>query len=136
MALSLLTGFPGFIGRRLAARLLEGDADERIVAIVEERMLDTARSVAGEIDPERIEVVAGDIAEPGLGLDGEVRDRLIGEMRRVYHLAAIYNLAVPLTLAWSPESPSSRDSIWSPSATPPRSARSSERCSPAAWQGR
>ncbi len=62
-------------------------------------MLDAARSAAGEIDPERIEVVAGDIAEPGLGLDAEVRDRLVGEMRRAYHLAAIYNLAVPLAVA-------------------------------------
>ena len=99
MALSLLTGFPGFIGRRLAVRLLAGDPDERVVALVEERMLDTARSAAADIDAERIEVVPGDIAKQGLGLDGTTWERLVGEMRRAYHLAAIYNLAVPLQVA-------------------------------------
>jgi thioester reductase-like protein len=99
VALSLLTGFPGFIGRRLAARLLEGDPDERIVALVEERMLDEARRAAQEIDADRLEVVAGDITKQGLGLPDEVGERLRGEMRRLYHLAAIYDLAVPLTVA-------------------------------------
>ena len=99
MALSLLTGFPGFIGRRLAVRLLEDDPDERIVAIVEERMLDAANAAAEEIGGGRIEVVAGDIAAPDLALDPEVRERLVAEMRRAYHLAAIYDLAVPLEIA-------------------------------------
>jgi thioester reductase-like protein len=99
VALSLLTGFPGFIGRRLAARLLEGDPEERIVAVVEERMLEPARAAAAEIDAERIELVAGDIALQGLGLANGERERLRGEMRRAYHLAAIYDLAVPLGVA-------------------------------------
>ena len=98
MTLSLLTGFPGFIGGRLASRLLD-DPDERIVALVEERMLEPARAAAAEIDAERIELVTGDIAQQGLGLADEDRDRLRGEMRRCYHLAAIYDLAVPLTAA-------------------------------------
>jgi thioester reductase-like protein len=99
VALSFLTGFPGFIGRRLAAKLLDADPDERIVAIVEERMLDAAQAAAAEIDAERIELVTGDIGEPGLGLSDSDRDRLVGEMRRAYHLAAIYDLAVPLEIA-------------------------------------
>jgi thioester reductase-like protein len=99
MALSLLTGFPGFIGRRLAARLLEDDSETTVVALVEERMLEPARAAAARIDAERIEIVAGDIAERGLGLSDADRDRLTGEVRRVYHLAAIYDLAVPLEIA-------------------------------------
>jgi len=99
VAVSLLTGFPGFIGRRLAARLLDADPEERIVAVVEERMLEPARAAAAAIDGERIELVAGDIAEQRLGLRDEEYDRLLGEMRRAYHLAAIYDLAVPLTVA-------------------------------------
>ena len=99
MTLSLLTGFPGFIGRRLAARLLAGDPEERLVALVEERMLEPARAAAAEIDPDRIELVTGDIAAQGLGLEGEEGERLRAEVRRVYHLAAIYDLAVPLTIA-------------------------------------
>jgi thioester reductase-like protein len=99
MTLSLLTGFPGFIGRRLARRLLEGDDALRLVAIVEARMADAARSAAAEIDAERIEIVVGDIAEPRLGLTHEEFERLRGETRHVFHLAAIYDLAVPLIQA-------------------------------------
>ncbi|HEX6116725.1 MAG TPA: SDR family oxidoreductase [Solirubrobacterales bacterium] len=99
MALSLLTGFPGFIGRRLAARLLAGDPEERIVALVEARMLEPARAAAAEIDAERLELVTGDITEQGLGLADEDRERLRAEMRRAYHLAAVYDLAVPLSVA-------------------------------------
>jgi thioester reductase-like protein len=96
---SLLTGFPGFIGKRLVRHLLDNDKRERIVALVEPRMLDAAAAAAAEIDADRIEIVAGDIAQRGLGLDPKDWDRLTGEVRRVYHLAAIYDLAVPETLA-------------------------------------
>ena len=34
----LMTGFPGFIGRRLARKLLEGSDDARLTVLVEERM--------------------------------------------------------------------------------------------------
>ncbi len=95
----LVTGFPGFIGRRLVAALLEEDADRRVVALVEPRMLETAREVAGRIDPERIELVAGDITDRRLGLEPADYDRLAGEVRRVFHLAAIYDLAVPVDIA-------------------------------------
>jgi thioester reductase-like protein len=99
LSLSLITGFPGFIGRRLVARLLADDPESRVVALVEERMLAPAREAAGEIDAERIEVLAGDIGERRLGVGESDYERLRAEARRVYHLAAIYDLAVPLTVA-------------------------------------
>jgi thioester reductase-like protein len=99
MPSSLLTGFPGFIGRRLVKHLLDDDRKESVVALVEPRMLDAARAAAAEIDAERIEVVPGDISERGLGLDAPTWDRLAADVRRVYHLAAIYDLAVPIELA-------------------------------------
>jgi thioester reductase-like protein len=98
MSLSLLTGFPGFIGRRLASRLLD-DPEARVVALVEERMAEAAAAAAEQIDPDRIEVLRGDISSPGLGLSGADLERLRSEARTVFHLAAIYDLAVPLTLA-------------------------------------
>lgn len=70
-----------------------------MVALVEGRMLDQARKAAKEIDVERIEVLAGDIGERRLGLSDADHERLRSEVRRVYHLAAIYDLAVPLTVA-------------------------------------
>jgi thioester reductase-like protein len=95
----LVTGFPGFIGRRLVAALLESDADARVAALVEPRMLETARAVAAEINPDRIELVPGDITDRALGLDPGDYERLAGATRRVFHLAAIYDLAVPLEVA-------------------------------------
>ncbi|MBA2524031.1 MAG: SDR family oxidoreductase, partial [Solirubrobacterales bacterium] len=91
----LLTGFPGFIGRRLAASLLESGPKARIVALVEARMLEPAQQAAAEIGPERIKVIAGDIAERRLGLGDDDYGRLAAEVGTVHHLAAIYDLAVP-----------------------------------------
>jgi thioester reductase-like protein len=99
VALDLVTGFPGFIGRLLVTRLLEEEDHLTIVALVEERMLEPARKAAAEIGGERIEVVQGDIADRGLGISDEDRERIVAEVRRVYHLAAIYDLAVPIELA-------------------------------------
>src|SRR5215208_2734330 len=50
----LLTGFPGFIGRRLAARLVEEGAT--VVALVEPRMAEAAREAAVD----GLEVLEGD----------------------------------------------------------------------------
>jgi thioester reductase-like protein len=98
-ALSFLTGFPGFIGRRLVARLLDEDPELRVAALVEPRMADAARSAAAEIGAERIEIVEGDIGERRLGLSDADWERLAAEVTSAFHLAAIYNLAVPLELA-------------------------------------
>jgi thioester reductase-like protein len=99
MALNLLTGFPGFIGRRLVKHLLDDDPDATVVALVEPRMLAAGQEAAGDIDAGRIEVIAGDITDRMLGLGGVDYDRLTSEVRRVFHLAAIYDLAVPVELA-------------------------------------
>jgi thioester reductase-like protein len=99
-ALVFLTGFPGFIGTRLARRLLEDDPELRIAALVESKMADAAKQAAGKIDGgDRIEVLTGDIAERDLGLDEDTHKRLAREVTAVYHLAAIYNLAVPFDIA-------------------------------------
>ena len=98
MPTDLLTGFPGFIGRRLATRLLE-EKGVKLVALVEPRMAEAATAAAAEIDPKRIEVLAGDISERRLALADADWDRLTKDVRRVYHLAAIYDLAVPIEVA-------------------------------------
>src|SRR3954453_12121142 len=95
--LAFFTGFPGFIGKRLVARLLADDPELRIAALVEPSMVERARTAAAEIDGgDRIEVLPGDIGERGLGLSSGDLDRLRSELTVAYHLAAIYNLAVPL----------------------------------------
>ena len=99
MSLALVTGFPGFIGRRLVRGLLGQGEDATVVALVEPRFAGAAREAAAQIDAGRIEILEGDIAELGLGIDAKARDRLRAEMTSAHHLAAIYNLSVPLELA-------------------------------------
>ena len=92
MGTSLVTGFPGFIGRRLVRKLV---ADHDVVALVEPRMADAARELA--IDG--VEIVEGDITKQRLGLADAAWERLTGSVTHVFHLAAIYDLAVPEDLA-------------------------------------
>src|SRR3712207_4146465 len=54
---------------------------------------------AAAIDGERVELVAGDIGERRLGLDDAEYRRLADSVSVVHHLAAIYDLSVPLELA-------------------------------------
>lgn len=92
---AFVTGFPGFLGRRLVDGLVARDADRRVICLVHPSQLDAARAAAGE----RVEVLAGDIAERDLGLSPADHERIAAETTAVYHLAAIYDLAVPLETA-------------------------------------
>ena len=95
----LVTGFPGFLGSRLVASLVARSPGTRVVALVEPKMADRAREAARRIDTERVEVLAGDITDARLGLSGEDYERLTGSVTAVFHLAAIYDLAVPFEVA-------------------------------------
>jgi thioester reductase-like protein len=96
---ALVTGFPGFIARRLVRRLLADDPQLKVTALVEPRMADAAREAAAAIDGERLELVAGDITQRHLGLPDDDYARLTASVTDVHHLAAIYDLAVPLEIA-------------------------------------
>jgi thioester reductase-like protein len=93
------TGFPGFIGRRLVAKLLEQSSGDRVLALVEPRFAEQARAAAAELDGDRIEILPGDIGDRRLGLDEQTYERVTSEVTSVHHLAAIYDLAVPLETA-------------------------------------
>jgi thioester reductase-like protein len=94
-----ITGFPGFIGRRLVRALLQADPEAHVVALVEEKQLGRAQECAQAIDAGRIELLTGDISQQGLGLDTATRERLQDTVVQAFHLAAIYNLAVPADIA-------------------------------------
>ena len=96
---AFVTGFPGFIARRLVARMLADDSKLTVSAIVEGRMAEPAKQAADAIDPKRIELFTGDIGDRRLGLDDADYDRLTKEVDAVHHLAAIYDLSVPFDLA-------------------------------------
>ncbi len=95
----LFTGFPGFIGGRLIPRLLADAPGATVVALVEPRMVERARGAAAAIDPERVVVEPGDITDPRLGLSPARYAELAASTTQVHHLAAVYDLAVPLAIA-------------------------------------
>lgn len=96
----LLTGATGFLGGTVATRLL-ATSDVTIVALVRgtngrARLLDALRR-----DPawqghwaSRVEVVAGDLGQPGLGLTEAARDELAA-VDAIYHVAAMVNWVYP-----------------------------------------
>lgn len=94
----LITGVPGFIGARLVRRLLpEG---RRLFLLCERRMREQAEAFVRELKAgDQVVVAPGDITETDLGLEPEMRDRIRAEVSDVYHLAAVYDLAVPEELA-------------------------------------
>ena len=97
---AFVTGFPGFIARRLVKKLLADDPELRVTAIVESSMSAAARDAAeatGHAD--RLELLTGDIGDRRLGLSDEDYKRVASSITTVHHLAAIYNLAVPLEIA-------------------------------------
>ncbi|MFN6962328.1 MAG: SDR family oxidoreductase [Pyrinomonadaceae bacterium] len=98
-----LTGFPGFIAERLVERLA-GDG-EQFFLLVEPRFVDKAAAAVERIAEatgvplENFALVEGDITEPDLGMDRDDAADIRFEATRAFHLAAVYDLAVPRDVA-------------------------------------
>lgn len=96
----LLTGFPGFLASALLPSILRRTGGPA-VCVVQSKYAAMASGRVAELvaaDPAfegRIELVEGDITRPGLALDG----RAPAELSEVWHLAAVYDLAVGRDLA-------------------------------------
>jgi thioester reductase-like protein len=101
-----LTGFPGFIGTRLVKKLAEEDPHARFVLLVEARLAERANATVRQLDAElqgfaaRAELVTGDITAEHLGIEPERLAGLRGEVTTVWHLAALYDLAVEAQIAY------------------------------------
>ena len=104
MATIFFTGFPGFLGSELLPRVLGRTPDAEAVCLVQPKFADLARVRAENLEAEhpdltgRIRLVEGDITRPDLGL-GSGAAGLAGDTLEVYHLAAVYDLAVERDLA-------------------------------------
>jgi thioester reductase-like protein len=100
---AVLTGFPGFLGARLLPRILRRDSGLTATCIVQERFSDVAAHRVAQLEREqpdlqgRIDLVRGDITRPGLGLDDA--EGLAARATSLWHLAAVYDLAVDAELA-------------------------------------
>jgi short-subunit dehydrogenase len=87
-----VTGATGFIGRNLVQRLLQREGT--IYALVRagsRGRLEELRTSWGA-DGARIVPVAGDLAQPGLGVSEEDLLTLRGDVDHFFHLAAIYDM--------------------------------------------
>lgn len=93
-----ITGFPGFIATRLLKRLAAQGA--RLILLVQAALIERAKLEVVELanaagcSTEHFSIVEGDISEPDLGLSPENVALVRASATRVFHLAAIYHLAV------------------------------------------
>ena len=101
----LVTGGTGLLGGQIVARYLER-TDRRVYALVRgaddaeaARRIDEALAAtygAGHGYSDRVTAVAGDLKQPGLGVDAARLDKVAEEVTTVIHAAASISFALPL----------------------------------------
>ena len=95
-----VTGFPGFIGKRLVFHLARKEKDATIYLLVQPKFVEDAKRYVGTLAKgARVELLQGDIVDMHLGLSGAEYARLCDEVTDIFHLAAIYYLGVPKDVA-------------------------------------
>ena len=98
-----ITGFPGFIANRLLERLARKDC--RFILLVQPSLAARAveeRARLAQLSGRSLsdfQIVTGDISEPRLALTATDLDVVQQQTTRAFHLAAVYDLAVPQDLA-------------------------------------
>ncbi|BAQ10332.1 hypothetical protein OXB_1861 [Bacillus sp. OxB-1] len=105
MRTHLFTGFPGFIATQLIKGLIRQRDVDRIYAIVQPEQIGRAEErIDGIMEELEVEIpfdlFAGDITQTDLGLDSTALGSLRDQPLVVWHLAAIYDLAVDAESAW------------------------------------
>ncbi|HEX9051458.1 MAG TPA: SDR family oxidoreductase [Anaeromyxobacter sp.] len=86
----LVTGFPGFIGKRLVRRLVAAarGKEDRLVLLVQAKNARAARDDLAGLGAERASIVEGDVEHMHLGLSGAEFKALARDVTDVWHLAA------------------------------------------------
>jgi NAD(P)-dependent dehydrogenase (short-subunit alcohol dehydrogenase family) len=87
-----VTGATGFIGRYLVERLLA--RGERVYVLVRPQSMQKVEALRDwwGARGSRVVPVAGDLAEPNLGVSKADLKRLTGKVQHLFHLAAVYDL--------------------------------------------
>jgi thioester reductase-like protein len=99
-----LTGFPGFIAERLVERLARNDTS--FYLLVQSTFVEKARTAVEGISAkagvpiENFSIVEGDITKPNLGIESGDLAEIRNTVTMVFHLAAVYDLAVPKDIAF------------------------------------
>lgn len=98
-----ITGFPGFIAGRLVERLAKSET--QFFLLVQSEFVEKAMAEITEIADftntplESYVIVEGDITKPNLGISDEDLETIQFETTDVFHLAAVYDLAVAKNVA-------------------------------------
>src|SRR5436853_4632651 len=98
-----VTGFPGFLATRLVRRLAAEGA--RFILLTLPQFTGLAQLEAGKIatdtgaDANNFRIIKGDITKPDLGLSTIELERARRETTTIFHLAAVYDLAVDSAVA-------------------------------------
>jgi nucleoside-diphosphate-sugar epimerase len=92
---AFVTGYPGFIGKRLVRFLAEANPDGHITMLVQPKFVKEAQSYVDQLRGAKLEILSGDIVDMHLGLAGREYQRLVDETTHVFHLAAISYLGMP-----------------------------------------
>jgi thioester reductase-like protein len=89
----LVTGYPGFIGKRLVRRLAEAERDRggRLFVLVQPKHAADAHAALAPLDA-RVEVIEGDVEQMHLGLSGVEWKALAADVTDLWHLAAVSGL--------------------------------------------
>lgn len=99
-----LTGFPGFIAGRLVKQLADSKTQVFLLVqknFVEKAMRDVEKIAAESKTPlENFALIEGDITKDDLGMSAEDLQVVLEETTSVYHLAAVYDLAVPKSVGY------------------------------------
>lgn len=100
-----LTGFPGFIASRLVKRLAKSNTQFFLLVqpnFVEKAMSEIEKiSAETNVPQENFALVEGDITRENLGISAEDLEIIRNETSDVFHLAAIYDLAIAKEPAFS-----------------------------------
>jgi thioester reductase-like protein len=99
--IALVTGFPGFIGERLLPRLAQLHPETRFLCLVQARFMEQAeKALTGLGLPRgRAGLVVGDITSERLGIADDRQEEIVGRLSQIFHLAAVYDLAVTAEFA-------------------------------------
>lgn len=102
------TGFPGFLASALIRKMIrDGRNAGHFYLLVLPELAEKAQREAKKIaidesvSTDAFTVLSGDITKPDLGLPDETHSELRQSVTHVFHLAAIYDLAVPKDIAYN-----------------------------------
>jgi dephospho-CoA kinase len=93
----LITGFPAYTARRMAARILASDPQAKVFLLARDRYVEQAAQFAALLPAgqrERVQTVVGDVCDMDLGLTAAEYRALVAEITTIHHMAGLYGSGV------------------------------------------